>query len=189
MYSSAAFHGVVAWEDSNPSEGFGFSMLLGQAVGRLYAIFFDIALLFWTTAWLLTGSFLFSLAFFLPISMCVGAGWLCIQVVLYAMLRASKFFEEQANLTLRQARSQEKAGEDETIESELSSDCKDADVKYQGEKDEEKRVKEEENPKPALVKIAKATRENRHAEMRKEIEESLESQIEVATQQRAEKLA
>ena len=174
MYCSAAFHGVVAWEDSNPSEGFGFSMLFGQAVGRLYEAFFDTALLLLMTLWIVTGGVVFSLVF-LPISVCVGLSWLVLQGILYLLLRAASYVEQQANLTAKQNKSDAQPKVDEKVESDFRADCKMADVVYLDEEHIERRVGDNEKPRADMVILARMARDQRHAEMRKRIQESIDS--------------
>ena len=103
VYCSACFHGIIAWEDSNPSEGFGFSMLAGQVFGKLFARSLAALLYLWGVTWVLSGGVFFSLVY-LPILLCVGVGWLGIEVVLYVMMRFAKLVDQHATLTLRQRR-------------------------------------------------------------------------------------
>ena len=63
-------------------------MLTGQVVGRLYTIAFSSAMDIWMTMWVLTGACLFSVAFYVPICLAVGIGWLYLEGFLYGTLRA-----------------------------------------------------------------------------------------------------
>ena len=51
VYSSACFHSIIAWEDSNPAEGFGFSLLAGEFFGRTLARFVALLACGWIAFW------------------------------------------------------------------------------------------------------------------------------------------
>ena len=77
-------------QDSNPREGYGFSMLAGQFFGRIYSHFFVGLLVCWAVLWTVTGAFAFSLAFFFPICIGIGIGWMFLEAWLYALLMVMK---------------------------------------------------------------------------------------------------
>ena len=82
LYMCACFHGIIAWEDTNSSEGFGFSMIAGEIFGRLYTRFFAFIMSTSMLVWLTSLSFIASMAY-LPVTLAAALGWLVFEACLY----------------------------------------------------------------------------------------------------------
>ena len=148
MYCSACFHGIIAWEDSNPREGFGFSMLAGQIFGRLYTYALQIVLYFWALLWVFTGSFVFSVLY-APICICGGLGWLMAEAILFSILSVAQTVEECADFVIAEREKKDidekleklretiKPNETSDLEKVLRIECERYNVDYEKPEDDE----------------------------------------------------